>query len=181
MTVRIDAPVEFSPDRRQLLAAGAALIGAAVWNGPMHAAQALPAAAAPDAVAPFLELSQLLIPHRLDGEVGRRLALAMAASDPALSSQIDALLQIARARGAKIVEDFFPDIPDGPLRERALKIISAWYLGVIDDVPGTEVISFELALIYQPTRDVMTIPSYAISGPNGWNSEAPPLGEMPTF
>jgi fructose 5-dehydrogenase small subunit len=35
--------------------------------------------------------------------------------------------------------------------------------------------------MYQPTIDVMTIPSYAISGPNGWTSDAPPLNSMPTF
>jgi hypothetical protein len=39
----------------------------------------------------------------------------------------------------------------------------------------------ELAVMYQPTFDVMTIPSYAISGPNGWNADAPPLGNMPEF
>jgi len=178
-SLRDDAPVGFRPDRRRLLAVGACLLGGAVW--PIDGAQSLPASAATDAAAPFLELSQLLIPHHLDGEIGRRLAAAMAATDPALANQIDALLAIARARGAKLVEDFFPDIPAGPLRERALAIISAWYTGVIDDTPGAEVIAFELALIYQPTRDVMTIPSYAISGPNGWTSEAPPLSEMPEF
>jgi hypothetical protein len=35
--------------------------------------------------------------------------------------------------------------------------------------------------MYQPTRDVMTIPSYAISSPNGWPANAPPLEDMPDF
>jgi fructose 5-dehydrogenase small subunit len=35
--------------------------------------------------------------------------------------------------------------------------------------------------VYQPTIDVMTIPSYAISGPNGWNADAPPLSNMQNF
>jgi hypothetical protein len=39
---------------------------------------------------------------------------------------------------------------------------TAWYLGVIVDAPDTEVFAYELALMYQPTSDVMTIPSYAI-------------------
>jgi fructose 5-dehydrogenase small subunit len=52
---------------------------------------------------------------------------------------------------------------------------------VIVDAPGAEVFAYELALMYQPTTDVMTIPTYAISGPNEWTSEAPPLGSMPTF
>jgi fructose 5-dehydrogenase small subunit len=79
------------------------------------------------------------------------------------------------------VEDFFPDLPEGRLKDTALAIISAWYTGVVVDEPGYKVFAFELALMYQPTRDVMTIPSYAISGPNGWNSSAPPLTDMPKF
>jgi fructose 5-dehydrogenase small subunit len=52
---------------------------------------------------------------------------------------------------------------------------------VIVDAPGAEVFAYELALMYQPTIDVMTIPTYAISGPNGWMSEAPALSDMPKF
>jgi hypothetical protein len=43
------------------------------------------------------------------------------------------------------------------------------------------VIAYEYALMYRPTSDVMTIPSYAISGPNGWTADAPPLSNMPEF
>jgi hypothetical protein len=43
------------------------------------------------------------------------------------------------------------------------------------------VFAYEFALLYQPTSDVMTIPSYAISGPNGWSAESPPLHDMPSF
>jgi fructose 5-dehydrogenase small subunit len=98
-----------------------------------------------------------------------------------LSNQVTELLAIARNKNAKIVEDFFPDVPEGPLKDTALSIISAWYLGVITDAAGAEVFAFEKALMYQPTRDVMTIPSYAIAGPNGWSADAPPLENMPDF
>jgi hypothetical protein len=43
------------------------------------------------------------------------------------------------------------------------------------------VFAFEYALMYGPTQDVMTIPSYAISGPNAWPADAPPLENMPDF
>ncbi len=148
---------------------------------PAYVSAAVSDEAGNDAAAAFLEISQLLIQHRLDLDVGRRLAVAMSAMNPALSEQIGELLAIAKGKSAKIVEDFFPDIPAGPLKDSALAIISAWYTGVISDVPGTEVFAFELALMYQPTIDVMTIPTYAISGPNGWTSNAPPLSDMPTF
>lgn len=169
----------FGVDRRKVLVAGGLMLGGALL--PDVAFAALPAPAGNDATARFLELSHLLIPHRLDGEIGRRLALAMAKADPALPDQVDQLLAIAKAKQASIVEEFFPDIPAGPLKARALAIISAWYMGVIVDAPGAEVFAYELALMYQPTRDVMTIPSYAISKPNGWTSDAPPLGAMPVF
>jgi hypothetical protein len=120
----------------------------------------------------FMEISSLLIDHHLDAEVGARMAVAMARLNSKIEQEIDAIIAIAKQKNAKIVEDFFPDIPDGTLKDTALAIIAAWYM---------EVFAFETALMYQPTRDVMTIPSYAISGPNGWTADAPPLTNMPTF
>jgi hypothetical protein len=117
----------------------------------------------------------------LDGDVGARLAAAMSSVNPAIEQDVDQILEIARRKNARIVEDFFPDLPEGKLKDTALAIISAWYTGVIVDAPGSPVFAFELALMYRPTRDVMTIPSYAISGPNGWNASAPPLSDMPKF
>jgi len=134
-----------------------------------------------ESAARFMEISRLLVSHRLNEEVGRRMSVAMAKLNPSLAQQIDGLLSIARGKNARVVEDFFDDVPDGPLKETALAIISAWYLGVITDAPDAEVFAYEYALMYQPTRDVMTIPSYAISGPNGWTDQAPPLSDMPEF
>ena len=105
----------------------------------------------------------------------------MLARNAALQDHVTTLLAIAKKKDACIVEDFFPAVPEGPVKEAALAIISAWYLGVVIDESGAEVIAYEQALMYQPTRDVMTIPSYAKSGPNGWNAYAPPLSDMPSF
>ena len=129
----------------------------------------------------FMQISTLLIDHRLNEQVGTRLAAAMATVYPGIEQDIDQILELARKTNAKVVEDFFPGLPDGKLKDTCLAIISAWYTGVIADQPGSVVYAFELALMYQPTSDVMTIPSYAISGPNGWNSSAPELTGMPTF
>lgn len=175
---RDDCPAAFNLARRDVL--GALLIGGiAAFPG-----ATVLAAVAPwpdDAAARFMEISSLLIPHRLKEELGKRIGAAMAAADPSLLRHIDGLLSIARQKNGRVVEDFFADVPDGPLKEAALAIISAWYLGVISNTPDAEVFAFEYALMYQPTRDVMTIPSYAISGPNRWSAEAPPLSSMPEF
>jgi hypothetical protein len=176
---RDDAPADFSLFRRRILIGGGVLLGA------LAVAPAFPTAVADTSTAtlpnPFMELSALLIPHRLDRDVGLRLAAALSAKDPAFKEHVTALLEIARKKQAAVVEEFFPDVPEGPLKDTALLIISAWYLGVIVDAPDAEVFAYELALMYQPTIDVMTIPTYAISGPNGWTSEAPPLSNMPEF
>ena len=170
---RDDAPPDFSLFRRKTLIGGGLLLGA------FAAAPEAPATADFDNY--FIQLSSLLIQHQLDREVGLRLAAALRTRDPEFTAHVSALLDIARKKNAKIVEEFFPDVPDGPLKDTALLIISAWYLGVIVDEPGSDVFSYELALMYQPTIDVMTIPTYAISGPNEWTSEAPPLNSMPAF
>ena len=125
---RDDAPANFSLSRRKILVGGALLLGEVARAN--YVSAALPDGAGNDASTPFMEISQLLIEHRLDRDVGRRLAIAMAATNTAFSEQITELLVIAKGKNAKIVEDLFSDIPEGPLKECALAIISAWYMGV---------------------------------------------------
>ena len=177
---RDDSPTAFSFARRELLLGGLSLVGglAAV---PTLQAIATPATWSQESAARFMEISSRLIPHRLHEEVGKRIGATMSTLNPLLSEQVAGLLAIVKNKNARIVEDFFPDVPEGPLKETALAIISAWYLGVITDAPDAEVFAYEYALMYGPTRDVMTIPSYAISGPNGWTADAPPLDSMPEF
>jgi fructose 5-dehydrogenase small subunit len=176
---RDDAPPDFSLYRRKIIIGGGLLLGGFAAGTSISAAPEESAIA--DSADPFMQLSELLIPHRLDRDVGSRLAAALRAKEPEFTAHVTTLLDIANKKNAKIVEEFIADVPDGPLKDTALLIISAWYLGVIVDAPGAEVFAYELALMYQPTIDVMTIPTYAISGPDGWTSEAPPLNSMPTF
>jgi hypothetical protein len=176
---RDDCPVAFKLSRRDVVVGGLAIGGMASLL--RLSAVAAPAPLSDPSAARFMDLSRLLVPHRLNEHVGKRIGAAMGAVNPALSQHIDGLLSIARQKDARIVEDFFADVPDGPLKETALSIISAWYLGVVTDAPDAEVFAYEYALMYQPTRDVMTIPSYAISGPNAWTAEGAPLSNMPEF
>jgi fructose 5-dehydrogenase small subunit len=182
--VRDDCPSEYSLEyslaRREFLAGSVVFMGALASSAHVVVAAPLNASTTLSA-AKFMEVSSLLIDHKLDGDVGARLAAAMSSVNPAIEQDVDQILEIARRKNARIVEDFFPDLPEGKLKDTALAIISAWYTGVIVDAPGSPVFAFELALMYRPTRDVMTIPSYAISGPNGWNASAPPLSDMPKF
>jgi fructose 5-dehydrogenase small subunit len=176
---RDDCPAAFSLARRKVLVGGLVIGGVAAL--PMLPVVAAPTSWSDQSAARFMEISSLLVPHRLNEAIGKRIGAVMGALNPQLSQQVDGLLAIAREKNAGVVEDFFADVPDRPLKETALSIISAWYLGVVTDAPDAEVIAYEYALMYQPTRDVMTIPSYAVSGPNGWTADAPPLSNMPEF
>jgi hypothetical protein len=153
--------------------------GAAALAG-LAAAQPWPVQSAGAHDARFMTLSRLLIPHSLDPEIGRRIALDLKADRAPVSDHIDALLKLAHDRQASVVEDFFP-FADDDAKACALRIISAWYLGVVDNAPGAKVVAYELALMFKPTSDVMTIPTYSISSPNGWGAAAPPLSAMPNF
>jgi hypothetical protein len=176
---RDDAPERFSLTRRTLMVGGVLLAGGMVRPEEVLAQSVDGTAQAIS--SKFMEVSSLLIDHHLDAEVGTRMAVAMARLNSKIEQDIDAIIAIAKQKNAKIVEDFFPDIPDGHLKDTAFAIIAAWYTGVVESAADAEVFAFETALMYQPTRDVMTIPSYAISGPNGWTADAPPLSNMPTF
>jgi hypothetical protein len=176
---RDDCPTAFSLARRHVVFGGLSVVGGAAVS--MLPEISVAASWSQESSAQFMEISSLLIPHRLRREVGQRIGAAMSALNPSLSAQIAELLAIAKKHDARIVEDFFSDVPEGPLKQTALAIISAWYLGVITDAPDAEVFAYAHALMYQPTKDVMTIPSYAISGPNEWSAEAPPLSDMPEF
>jgi fructose 5-dehydrogenase small subunit len=179
--IRDDCPALFALDRREILAGGLAFVGGLGLATPPAGSAAAATAWSGESATRFMELSSLLIPHRLNDGVGRRIGAAMSALNSSLADQVTELLAIAGKKNARIVEDFFPDLPEGPLKETALAIISAWYLGVVTDAPDAEVFAYADALMYQPTKDVMTTPSYAISGPNAWSPEAPPLSNMPEF
>ena len=163
--------------RRALLATGTTAIGALAvsWSRPLW-----PSGARAEPYRDFMRLSALLVPHRLDAVTGRRLATAMKADQSPMAGYVTTLLTLAAAKRASKVEDFFP-FTTGAARAAALQIVSAWYLGVVEDVPGAVVFANVDALMFKPTSDVMTIPTYAPAGPSAWGGFSPPLAAMPSF
>src|ERR1700693_3490937 len=126
---RDDAPAQFSLFRRKILIGGGLMIGG------LPAAPHIPAAGT-DAAATglqnqFMQLSSLLIAHRLDPDIslrlatapkhkdsaitahrldpdrGLRLATALSMKDPACTAHVSSLIAVAQQRNAKVVEDFF--------------------------------------------------------------------------
>lgn len=133
------------------------------------------------AVAQFMQVSALLVNHRLDAGVGARMAAAAAVRYPQYVELMTAIIGRAQAKQAKEVEEFFDDLPEGPQREFALWVIFAWYTGCASPKKDAEVFAYETALTYQTTADAVAIPSYGFSGPNRWGRPIVPLSPMPIF
>jgi len=164
------------PSRRVLLATG---IGAVVALG-VAVSPGVSTTANRSDESDFMRLSALLIPHRLNKRTGTRLMHALGVSQEPMRAHVAALLTLAADRRADKVEDFFPRATVSE-KAAALAIISAWYLGVVDDLPGAQVFANNRALMFGPTSDAMTIPTYATAGPNEWGPASAALDFMPVF
>jgi len=47
-------------------------------------------------------------------------------------------------------------------------VVRAWYLGVVGEGERAEVVAFERALMFDPVRDMLTVPSYCRGTPADW-------------
>ena len=170
--------------RRTLLKTGATALGVAVLGAPMQkvvrAASAVETATAVS-VDKFMAASRYLIQHGLSPGVGARMAEILYAKISTLDADLDAIISTAREKNSKVVEDFFDTLPDGHVKDSAHQIIFGWYAGVVDESPTAEVFAYEEALMYQPTKDVVALPTYSFNGPDHWTDVDPPLSAMPEF
>ena len=129
----------------------------------------------------FMTASALLVPHKLNENIGIRTADAMIATVPDFTQHLEQLSSFIDDKKPADVEGLMVALPDAALKNAAQGIIEAWYTGAVQGASTISVISYEEALMFKVTSDVMTIPSYAISGPNGWTADAPPLSQLPIF
>jgi fructose 5-dehydrogenase small subunit len=53
-------------------------------------------------------------------------------------------------------------------------IMRAWYLGLVGEMPHVQVVAYESALMFDPVKDVLTIPSYCRDVPFYWTQK--PVG-----
>lgn len=167
----------FKINRRSLLLAMSALVfvqSRGVAASEEHAHE-------PDGVLQFMLVSKLLVPHDLDPFVGHKIHNALSDSEEGFDNTVTALHDFIMKNAVVDVEHLMPALTDAALKNSALKIISAWYSGVVHGKSGDRVVAFEEALMFKVTNDVMTIPSYAKSAPNAWNATAVPLLNMPSF
>lgn len=167
--------------RHLLMLSAASAFGMLLPTFRPDAAQAAAETATGD-VADFIGFSRFATGHNaLDPLVGRSLLAALRAQNTLFPDQLAALVKkVADSKPAN-VEALEESLRDTPLHDTLLHIIRAWYSGVIEDGTNARVYAFENALMYQPARDVVVIPTYAHNGPNYWVAEPAPVEQMPQF
>jgi hypothetical protein len=165
--------------RRDALIGGVSIFAAGT-AAPAPTSRAL-AAIEPSTQSRFMRMSTLLINHQLRPEIGARIAEAAANRYKDLPGMLDLIIAIAERKHATVVEDFFGGLPDGNLKDFAYWVILAWYSGCSSEKADATVFTYEDALTFKTTADVVAIPSYCFSGSNGWGQTTVPLANMPKF
>ena len=172
---------EFKIKRRGLLLGMSALATAASFTQSRSFAASTGEIYEPDSILLFMLVSKILVPHELDHFVGQKIYTALSESEENFDNTLHVIQGFIIENAVVDVEHLIPALTDMTLKNSALKIISAWYSGVVHGKSGDRVVAFEEALMFKVTNDVMTIPSYAKSAPNAWNATAVPLLNMPSF
>jgi fructose 5-dehydrogenase small subunit len=139
------------------------------------------AAIEPTTHSRFMRMSKLLINHQLRPDIGARIVAAAADRYKDLPAVLDSIIAIADRKQAAVAEDFIGDIPDGNLKDFSYWVIFAWYSGCSSEKADATVFTYEDALTFKTTADVVAIPSYCFSGSNGWSQTTVPLANMPKF
>ncbi|WP_349294820.1 sugar dehydrogenase complex small subunit (plasmid) [Thioclava sp. 'Guangxiensis'] len=131
--------------------------------------------------ADFMAVSQLLVNHDLNPAVGARIAAFAVQNQPDLQAMLKQISDIAASKNATTVEDFYDDLPEGATRDFAHWIIESWYTGSSSNATDATLFTYEEALLYRPTFDMVPIPTFGYSAPNAWGQDLSPLSAMPRF
>jgi len=119
----------------------------------------------------FIALSQFLVSRPVNAVLAARYYAALDKRAPNFSTNIIALKQLIGAQGYKHVDEYLAQAnADVSLKATATSIISAWYLGIVGEPADAELISYSLAMMYQPTHGILAIPTYG-GGPASWGAK----------
>jgi hypothetical protein len=122
----------------------------------------------------FIALSQRLTGRTgLDAILGKRLYEALAKSDSQFTRNVVALNTRLQAHGGGLSDTATQALQTGqPALAKSMgAIMRAWYLGLVGDMPHVNVVAYEKALMFEPVKDVLTIPSYCRDVPFYWTQK----------
>ncbi|WP_144631563.1 sugar dehydrogenase complex small subunit [Bordetella genomosp. 13] len=138
------------------------LMAAAPASAPVGAAAATPEAAA------FLRASRFLTSKEVSPMLAQRCHDALKKRIPDLDQVAAAINELVADRQLHHMDDYLAlEGLDKDLDAKAKDIVQALYLGVVGQDEKAELFAYEEALMYDPTRDVLVVPTYG-RGPNSW-------------
>ncbi|CAN5565553.1 sugar dehydrogenase complex small subunit [soil metagenome] len=173
------SPIAFPISRRALLGTAVAA-SAAIAIGGTAVLGTSNAFAAATASTDFLRLSEFLTGGKpLEAGLAARYQASLARLDPKFAAAAAELQRYVSDANAPNIDALLarPDL-SAPLRKTITQVVSAWYLGIVNNDTDVELISYAGALMYQPTADVLVIPSYG-GGPDSWGAKPANLSTTP--
>jgi len=172
-TIQAD-PVK-DPQRR-LLVKGSITWGVVAAFAPMPVMQAIAAAPAasadlPAAVVAFQKASSFLTSKSVTPTMANRAYEALKKRMPDIDKTVASINTLVAEKQLGDMDAYLglQDVDKG-LDKQAKDIVRAMYLGVVGDDEKAELFAYEEAFMYDPTRDVLVVPTYG-RGPDSWGTK----------
>jgi hypothetical protein len=183
-TITLSTSSDF--DRRAFLQGSTAITTAALlfasFGSRLVAAELLPSPVNPGQLSQdeFMHLSAFLTGYNdLKPDVGAKLFRAYVPGS-AENRQLADLYGTIRNSGADSIDALVSSVGfrDAPVFSSAVGLISAWYLGFTGQGDQAQLATFEDALMFAPTVDVLPVPTYCRDETGAW--AIPPLSAIQT-
>ena len=118
----------------------------------------------------FLTLSALLTANlKPNSTISARLYSALSAQVIEFEKQSADLWQFVQTKKINDVDALAVAVTDNADLSKVLhQIVSAWYLGVVGSGVQAKVIAFDQALMFDPVRDAVVVPTYCRAAPGYW-------------
>lgn len=155
--------------RRRFVMASAALATVSL----LPSAPASWAAAQIDQLGLFMQVSQLISAEPLSPQTGAALYGALKPGNSALDEHLRVLAKMVTTQANLTIEslvDALKSSQQPQLLATVHSMVAAWYTGIVDH----RTYAYEGALMYRPTHDVLSPPSYTRGGPLNWANSQPP-------
>jgi hypothetical protein len=107
---------------------------------------------------------------QLDPVLGKRIYEALVKADSAFAQNVAAINTWLKSHGGVPRDTVIAALQasEPPLAKTVAQIMRAWYLGLVGDAPTVKVLAYERALMFDPVKDVLTVPSYCRDVPFYW-------------
>jgi fructose 5-dehydrogenase small subunit len=122
----------------------------------------------------FVALSQKLTGRsRLNAVLAQRAYDALSKADHRFAQHVATLNTWLHTHGGvpsdTVIAALQTETP--ALANTVAAVVRAWYVGLVGEMPDVKVIAYESALMFDPVRDVLTVPSYCRDIPFYWSQK----------